>query len=321
MQATRVFFDKFGSYDVLYTKDIEIGDVKDDEIILKVIASGINPVDTKIRSGTSFLCNVIKAPMPWSLGTDVSGIVIKAGSRALFKEGDIVFGSVGKKVYPRSYSTHIKTRGKTLVKLPNISKAQEAGALVTAGVTAYNIKETIDKFVVSKNYKDNKDVKILVSGALGGVGHILMQLLINDAFNVSSLCSLKDDAFLNTLKLYERLSYKDDNSKLKESFDVVVDNIGFDVGVALFDYVKDDGLLLTVPTMSFDYIKAQKPTNKNFATVLAHSDNDLLNKLGAMLYRDEIKVNITKKYNLKDIKNAHKQIESGHTHGKLIAIG
>lgn len=320
MKATRVLFDKFGTPDVLYTKDIEIYDVKDDEIILKVIASGINPVDCKIRAGTSFLCNIIKAPMPWSLGTDVSGIVIKAGDSALFKVGDVVFGSVGNKVYPRTYSTHLKTRGKTLVKLPNISKAQEAGALVTAGVTAYNIKETIDEFLKSKKYKDNKDVKILVSGALGGVGHILIQLLINAYFNVSSLCSLKDDIFLNSLKLQEKLSYKDDNSKFKESFDVVVDNIGFDVGVLLFDYVKDDGLLLTVPTMSFDYIKVRKPLNKNFATVLAHSDNKLLNKLGTMLYKDEIKVNITKKYKLCDIKNAHKLIESGHTHGKLIAI-
>lgn len=320
MKATRVLFDKFGTPDVLYTKDIEIDDVKDDEIMLKVIASGINPVDCKIRAGTSFLCNIIKAPMPWSLGTDVSGIVIKAGCDALFKEGDIVFGSVGNKVYPRAYSTHLKTRGKTLVKLPNISKAEEAAALVTAGVTAYNIKETIETFFKSKKYKDNKDVKILVSGALGGVGHILIQLLINASFKVSTLCSLKDDIFLNTLKLQDKLSYKDDNSSFKESFDVVVDNVGFDVGVLLYDYVKADGLLLTVPTMSFDYIKARKPLNKNFATVLAHSYNALLNKLGTMLYRDEIKVNITKKYKLCDIKNAHKLIESGHTHGKLIAI-
>lgn len=319
MKAQRILFDDFGGPEVMYVADIELPEIKDNELILKIMAAGINPVDTKLRRGQSFLCSLIKEPKPWSLDSDVAGIVIKAGSKAAFKEGDVVTGLVGHRVYPCAYSTHVITDGARLVKLDNDTRLDEAASLLTAGITAYNIASMIVDDIQTRSL-DVKDSKVLVTGATGGVGHILLQLLIHFGLSVSSLSQNKEDAFLKSLALDGRLSYLDENNESFESFDYVVDNIGFDTGLAFFNYLKTDGLLITVPTITADFIKEHTPCDKRSASVLSHSDNALIKKLMDMLYANKLKVNISGRYALQDIAKAHSQIESCHTKGKIVLL-
>lgn len=315
MQNKTVLFDKFGTAAELYVKEISLPQITDNEMLIKTSAAALNPIDAKIRNGSSFVCKNRKEPFPWTLGFDFAGTVKECGCNLDFHNGDKIAGIVGHSFNPRAYAQYIVSDDKLIVKVPDNVSLKEAAALPTAGVTALDILNTL------KEKKDKGNV--LVLGGSGGVGHLLIQLLQIHGYNVTAGASIKNFAFLKELGTNEIFDYHDDyKTKYKDQFDAAIDFIGDDIGIGLYEVLKENGLLVTVPSYSFNKVISACPSCKQVKSVLAAPSREKIAYLLKLCSSGKLKVHITKEFklNTEGAQLAHLQIESTHTRGKIILV-
>ena len=315
MQNKTVLFDKFGTAAELYVKEISLPQITDNEMLIKTSAAALNPIDAKIRNGSSFVCKNRKEPFPWTLGFDFAGTVKECGCNLDFHNGDKIAGIVGHSFNPRAYAQYIVSDDKLIVKVPDNVSLKEAAALPTAGVTALDILNTL------KEKKDKGNV--LVLGGSGGVGHLLIQLLQIHGYNVTAGASIKNFAFLKELGTNEIFDYHDDyKTKYKDQFDAAIDFIGDDIGIGLYEVLKENGLLVTVPSYSFNKVISACPSCKQVKSVLAAKSRKKIAYLLKLCSSGKLKVHITKEFklNTEGAQLAHLQIESTHTRGKIILV-
>ena len=315
MQNKTVLFDKFGTAAELYVKELSLPQITDKEMLIKTSAAALNPIDAKIRNGSSFVCKNRKEPFPWTLGFDFAGTVEECGNNLDFKKGSKVAGIVGHSFNPRAYAQYIVSDDKLIVKVPDNVSLKEAAALPTAGVTALDILNTL------KEKKDKGNV--LVLGGSGGVGHLLIQLLQIHGYNVTAGTSIKNFAFLKELGTNEIFDYHDDyKTKYKDQFDAAIDFIGDDIGIGLYEVLKENGLLVTVPSYSFNKVISACPSCKQVKSVLAAPSKEKIAYLLKLCSSGKLKVHITKEFklNTEGAQQAHLQIESTHTRGKIILV-
>ena len=315
MQNKTVLFNKFGTAAELYVKEISLPQITDNEMLIKTSAAALNPIDAKIRNGSSFVCKNRKEPFPWTLGFDFAGTVKECGCNLDFHNGDKIAGIVGHSFNPRAYAQYIVSDDKLIVKVPDNVSLKEAAALPTAGVTALDILNTL------KEKKDKGNV--LVLGGSGGVGHLLIQLLQIHGYNVTAGASIKNFAFLKELGTNKIFDYHDDyKTKYKDQFDAAIDFIGDDIGIGLYEVLKENGLLITVPSYSFDKVINACPCNKKVKSVLAAPSKEKLSDLLTLCAKGKLKVCVTEEFKLdtKGTQNAHLKIESTHTCGKIILL-
>lgn len=315
MQNKTVLFNKFGTAAELYVKEISLPQITDNEMLIKTSAAALNPIDAKIRNGSSFVCKNRKEPFPWTLGFDFAGTVKECGCNLDFHNGDKIAGIVGHSFNPRAYAQYIVSDDKLIVKVPDNVSLKEAAALPTAGVTALDILNTL------KEKKDKGNV--LVLGGSGGVGHLLIQLLQIHGYNVTAGASIKNFAFLKELGTNEIFDYHDDyKTKYKDQFDAAIDFIGDDIGIGLYEVLKENGLLVTVPSYSFNKVISACPNCKQVKSVLAAPSREKIAYLLKLCSSGKLKVHITKEFklNTEGAQQAHLQIESTHTRGKIILV-
>ncbi len=306
----QVVMTAFGGTEVLADVICKRNALEDGEIRLKVHAAAVNPIDAKIRQGSSFVCKQrLDDPFPWGLGFDVAGEVIES-SISEFKTGDRLAASVGTPFHPAAYAEEAVVRKEHCMLLPKELSYEQGAALITAGLTALSIMHS---FCHEK--------KILVSGGSGGVGHLLVQYLQCAGFNVSASCSAASYAFLSRY-VKELFDYKDDLAKnCAQTFDAVVDMVGGDVGKSLYPLLKEGGLLVTVPTITEDQLKACCPQNKRCEGVRCLRSPERYKELLSMAKKGCLPY-ISSRFTLDaaGTRLAHAQIESVHTRGKIVLI-
>lgn len=308
------FFNSFGTSDVLYQKEVIYEEpLKDNEILIKVYACGINPIDAKIRNGSSFVSQkrLNTVPFPWTLGYDVAGIVQDAGPKSAFSKGDAVCGCAGYLDNPCGCATLVKCSDTYFTTVPNGVSLIQAAALPIAGVTALDISQSVSSSITGR---------ILLSGATGGVGHILCRLFALQGYDVTALSSR--DNFVHAYKAgaCECLDYTEDLSFYEHKFDLVIDMLGGEIGKSLYRFIKAGGLFVTVPTYSKkEVIEHAKNFERVTATdVLAHVDKVKLAYLLNLMREQKLMINVSSVFAFDDLKRAHEQIESTHTVGKIV---
>lgn len=306
-----VVFDRFGTPDVLYVSEIENRPLNDSEILIKNSFSAVNPIDYKIRNGSSFVCQKRKGiPFPWTLGFDAAGTVIKAGPLSRFKPGDRVAAKSGDADDPHGYQEELIVRDDQAVIIPKNVGFAEAAAIITVGLTALSI---IDKLPSTPG-------KVLVCGASGGVGHVLVQILKSKDWHVSAMCSSENLSFVKALGADDVYDYRQMPSGLEHQFVAVVDIPGDSIGIGLYPYLKDRGTLITVPTITATEVINSAPIECGVTAcgVMAEYSAERLSLLLELLDEKKVRPEITAVYSPEDVKKAHESIESGHTRGKIL---
>src|SRR5665213_690455 len=128
--------NQFGDADELHIEQVPKPKIIDSQVLIKVVAVGINPVDTKVRAGTSGMSKIIK--LPAILGWDVSGIIEAVGKKvAGFNIGESVFGCIGFPGPGNGYAEFAVADPQLLAKKPNNISFEEAAAVPIVGLTAY----------------------------------------------------------------------------------------------------------------------------------------------------------------------------------------
>ena len=217
-------YGEYGGVDVLkLDSNVAVPDVKEDQVLIKVVAAALNPVDAKRRQGKF---KATDSPLPTVPGYDVAGVVVKVGSQVKdFKVGDEVYGDVNEKALegPKQFGSlaeYTAVEEKLLASKPKNLDFAQAAALPLAIETAYEGLERT-------GFSPGKS--ILVLNGSGGVGSLVIQLAkqVFGASRVAATSSTRNLDLLKSLGADLAIDYTKENFEdLPEKFDVVYDAIG-----------------------------------------------------------------------------------------------
>jgi len=207
----------YGRPDVLELRDVDKPTIGDDEVLVRVHASSVNPVEWYGVSGPYFarIGNGLRRPKDQTVGADLAGVVEAVGRNVTrFEPGDEVFGVSG-----ASWAEYTIAREDRLAKKPPNLSFEEAAAVPVAGVTA--LQALRDKGQVQTGEK------VLINGASGGVGTFAIQLAKVLGADVTAVCSTGNVDQARSLGADRVVDYtKEDFTKLGVRHDVVLDIAG-----------------------------------------------------------------------------------------------
>jgi NADPH:quinone reductase-like Zn-dependent oxidoreductase len=308
-----VIINEFGPPEVLQTVTLEKPVPNDEEVLIKIKFAGINPVDTKVRAGTNARAKTLQ--LPAILGWDVSGIIESAGKNvSQFAKGDEVFGCIGFPGLGKTYAEFAVADPKLLTKKPSNVSFEEAAAVPLAGLTAYQ--------AINEHLKISNGQKILIQAAAGGVGHLAVQFAkLNGAF-VAGTASGKNEAFLKQIGVDQFINYKKEKfENVFQNGDAVLDAMGGDVLYRSFLCVKEGGKVVCLPSSTKndpEAIRLARERNIDLIWPMMHPDGEEMRIIASLMEEEKLVVKIDKIFNLEEIAEAHKAIESHSTDGKIV---
>jgi NADPH:quinone reductase-like Zn-dependent oxidoreductase len=303
MKAIRIH--EYGGLDTLIYESAPIPKIGPDEVLIKVHAAGVNPVDWKIREGK--MKDNIWYRFPIILGLDMSGIVMNAGSLVTrFKAGDAVFARPDISLIG-CYAEYAVAKASDIAFAPiSISLAQAAGvplASQTAWMGLFDVGAL------------KRDQKVLIHGASGGVGVFAVQLAKIAGAYVVATTSAPNKEFVKSLGADEVIDYHKEDFGVLRDFDLVFDTIGGDTQARSWQVLHKNGVLVsTVGINEKESVKEGK-TGKSFMTV---SNGARLQEIAGLVDKRMLRVFIEKKFPLTEVKAAHELSQSGRTRGKIV---
>lgn len=303
----------FGPPEVLKIEEIEKPVPNDNQVLIKIQFTGINPVDTKVRAGTSGMSKQLQ--LPAILGWDISGTIKKVGKNVTeFKTGDEVFGCIGFPGLGKTYAEYTVADPKLITKKPYNVSFEEAAAVPLAGLTAYQ--------AINEHLKITQGQKILIQAAAGGVGHLAVQFAkLNGAF-VAGTASGKNENFLKSLGVDQFIDYK--KEKFEDVFqngDAVLDAMGGEILYRSFSCVKKGGRVVCLPSSTKNDRKAIELAQQFEVQIIwpmMHPNAEEMSLIAGLLEQKKLRVKIDKIFSLDEIAEAHKAIETHATDGKVI---
>src|SRR6478609_519610 len=207
------------------------------EVLVRVTAAGVNPVDFKTRTAGGFL-----GKPPFILGWDVAGVVEEVGFGVTrFAAGDRVFGMPAFPHEAGGYAEYAVARSRELARIPDTVGDEEAAALPLAGLTAWQaLVDTADV---------GDGTRVLIHAAAGGVGHLAVQIAKAAGAHVIGTARATHHDWLRELGADELIDYTTDPTD-RADVDVIVDLVGGDVGLKSLPSLRDGGLIITIPSGS-----------------------------------------------------------------------
>jgi len=303
----------FGPPEVLEIKEVEKPVPNDNEVLIKIKFTGINPVDTKVRAGTSGMSKNLQ--LPAILGWDVSGTIESAGKNvAAFKKDDEVFGCIGFPGLGKTYAEFAIANPKLITKKPSNVSFEEAAAVPLAGLTAYQ--------AINEHLKVSEGQKILIQAAAGGVGHLAVQFAKLKGAFVAGTASGKNESFLKSIGVDQFINYK--KEKFEDVFqngDAVLDAMGGEILYRSFSCVKKGGRIVCLPSSTKNDPRAIELAKQNDVEIIwpmMHPDGEEMALIARLLEQRKLQVKIDKIFDLEEIIEAHKAIETHDTDGKII---
>jgi NADPH:quinone reductase-like Zn-dependent oxidoreductase len=300
-----IAYDRFGDDSVLKLRDdLPEPPVGPDTVLVRVHATGVNPVDIGIREGR--LAGAYPHHFPIIPGWDVSGVVEQAGPAVVdFAPGDEVFGYVRRDdVQWGTAADLVPVPQRCLAHKPESLNFAESGALPLAGLTAYQaLAEVLDV---------GEGDRVLVHRAAGGVGFFAVQIAVALGAHVIGTASPKNHGFLRDAGAAEVLDYSAGpiSEQLAEPVDAVLDLVGGDTLTDAPKQVRDPARIASVID--------PRVLDLGGRYVFVRPDSHDLEELGRMADAGQLRVPIAKAFPLEQIADAHRLVAGGHVRGKVV---
>jgi NADPH2:quinone reductase len=311
-----IAINEFGGRDTLQLMDLPMPEIKPGEILVKVKAAGVNPVDWKIREG--YIKDLFPYEFPIILGWDAAGIVEQAGEEVTrFKEGDEIFAYCRKPmVKGGAYAEYIVLEEEHAAIKPKNISFEEAASIPLAALTAYQ--------ALFDAAKINPGETILIHAAAGAVGGFGVQLATDHGAVVWGTASGRNTEYVRDLGAaqvvdYHQVDFCDSvRSAYPDGVDVVFDCVGGDVLARSAEIVNQGGRLISIvddPTGL-----ARSDILKDFVFVAPNSTQ--LTELAGMVEQGRLKTHLSQvfSFGLEEAKRAHELSESGRTRGKMVLV-
>jgi NADPH:quinone reductase-like Zn-dependent oxidoreductase len=312
----------YGSPDVVRYEDIAKPVPADDEVLVKVHAASVNPLDWHYLEGTPYMVRLdagIGKPADPRLGVDFSGTVEAVGkSVTRFKPGDEVFG--GKF---GALADYVAVREERALALKPASVSHEqAAAVAIAALTA--LQGLRDKGHV------HAGEKVLINGASGGVGTFAVQIAKSFGTSVTGVCSTRNVGLVRSLGADQVIDYThEDITRGAQRYDVILDNVATHSLLEYKRILNPDGVYVMIgstdPGHWFGWL--WKPlegwaishfTSQKFVTIFAELNREDLGTLASLMQSGKVTPVIDRTYKLSDAAEALRYQERGHARGKVV---
>jgi len=308
-----ILLKQFGEVGHLIEQEVALPSIAKNEVLIKVKAFSINPVDVKTRSGEA-LAEVLKNEDPIILGWDVSGIVVETGKNVTaLKTNDEVFGMVNFVGHGKAYAEYVAVPAEHLALKPKNTSHVEAAASTLAALTAWQGFTFFGKL--------NRGDKVLVHAAAGGVGHFAVQIARYLGAYIIGTSSAKNKDFVLRLGADEHIDYKKESFEDRLSdIDFVLETIGYNNFQKSVSVLRQKGTIVNLPSglSEEDKRAAQHKNLKACFFMSVYSSGSDMQIIADLLERKVIRPHIHKVYGFKQIQEAHLQVESGRTKGKVV---
>ena len=307
-----IVLEKTGGVENFLIKDVKKPAAKENEVLILVKAIGINPVDYKARAIEDLLNSLTGKQRPAIIGWDISGTIVAIGNNITkFKIGDNVFGMINFPGSGNAYAEFVAAPEDHLVKIPKNISFEEAAATTLAAVTALQALKPRVK----------KSDRVLIHAGSGGVGHFAIQIAKSLGAYVITTSSAKNKDFVLSLGADEHIDYGSQKfEEILTDIDFVLDLFNGDILLNSIKITKNGGVIISLPTADFsdEVLKLAKERNVDVSFTVVQSNGDDMNTLKNMLESGTLKPHISKTFAFEKMGDAHLQLESGRTVGKVI---
>jgi NADPH:quinone reductase-like Zn-dependent oxidoreductase len=305
MKAVRIH--KYGGPEVLQYEDALRPKPKRGEILIRVHAAGVNPIDWKVREG--YAKDLLTHTFPLIPGWDLSGVVEEVGpGRSRFNKGDQVY-SVSDPSRDGAYAEYIVVRESELALKPRSLHHVRAAAVPLAALTAWQA------LFDSGQLKPGQ--RVLIHGGSGGVGHFAVQLAKWKGAYVLATGSTKNQELLRELRVDEPIDYtKQKFEHVARDVDLVLDLIGAETQERSWSVLKKGGALLSL--VQPPSVERAKALGVRAAFVAGHPSGAQLAEIAKLIDSGELKLMLDRILPLSEVRRAHQLSQTGHARGKIV---
>ncbi|MBX0300687.1 NADP-dependent oxidoreductase [Cryobacterium sp. 1639] len=305
--------DSTGGPDELHLAELPLPAAVSDELLIRVVAAGVNPIDAKTRAGTGPAA-VIPA-YPAVLGNDFSGVVVRSPYESFgLQPGDAVYGMARAPRIAGTYAEYVAVSAMSVSRKPAAVSHIEAAGIPLAAMTAWGMVTLAQA---------GPGQRMLVHAGSGGVGHFAVQFARHLGAHVIATGSTASVGFLTRLGAHEVIDYSttrfDDTLRDIDSVIDLIGNVHDNTGTRSLTVLRPDGLLVNAPTGSWPTMLAEATAAGVRATgYKVSADARVLDTITALIDNGTVRVNIDQVFDLADGAAAHRAIEGGHTRGKIV---
>lgn len=319
-----IVYHEFGGPEVLRLEEIDKPVPKDNQILVKVRALSVNPLDWHFMEGIPYIARPLAmgflTPTMTQLGVDYAGTVEAVGKDVTeFKPGDEVYGNKF-----GAFAEYVVATGKALALKPATVTFEQAASLPVAALTALQALRDTGKLEAGQ--------KVLINGASGGVGTFAVQIAKSFGAEVTGVCSGRNVELVRSLGADHVIDYtKEDFTKRPERYDLIIDNVGSQplagfrrvlnpkgryvaIGGGGVNDSRWTGPLVNVVKM----LVLKKLGSQEMSMMLAEMNKKDLDILIDLIQSGKLKPVIDKTYPFNQLPEAMRYLEEGHARGKVI---
>jgi NADPH:quinone reductase-like Zn-dependent oxidoreductase len=304
MKAVRIH--QYGGRDQLKLEDVPLPKLRDTDVLVKIHAAAVNPVDWKIREG--MLAGMLPHQLPLTLGWDFAGAIVALGE-------EVETLQVGQAVYARpdiardgSYAEYIAVDAGEVALKPNSLDWQAAAAVPLTALTAWQaLYETAGL---------KQGDKVLIHAGAGGVGGFANQLAKLRGAYVYSTTSTANVDYVKSLGADEVIDYRTTDFASLRDLNVVLDTLGGEVQERSWQCLAKGGCMVSIVSPPAEEKAQEYSARAEFCFVQPNSEQ--LTELAGLFDAGKLRVTIDSVYALEDIAKAHARSESGRTRGKIV---
>ncbi len=319
-----IVYHEFGGPEVLRLEEIDKPVPKDNQILVKVRALSVNPLDWHFMEGIPYIARPLAmgflTPTVTQLGVDYAGTVEAVGKDVTeFKPGDEVYGNKF-----GAFAEYVVATGKALALKPATVSFEQAASLPVAALTALQALRDIGKLEAGQ--------KVLINGASGGVGTFAVQIAKSFGAEVTGVCSGRNVDLVRSLGADHVIDYtKEDFTQRPERYDLIIDNVGSQPLSRFRRALTPKGRYVAVggggvndsrwtgPLVNVVKMMTLKPfVTQEMKMILAEMNKKDLNVLTDLIQSGKLKPVIDKTYPFDQLPEAMRYLEEGHARGKVI---
>src|SRR5699024_7875411 len=302
-----VIIENYGGIDELKYTEIDEPNLKDDDVLIEIAATSVNPVDWKLREG--HLKGMLQYDFPFILGLDAAGTIKEVGKNVTkFRVGDNVFTRPDI-TRNGTYAEYVAVDENLVAKKPENLSFEEAASIPLVGLTSW---QCLVDFADIK-----QGDKVLIHAGSGGVGSFAIQLAKSFGAWVATTCSTRNVEFVKSLGADKVIDYRnEDFTQVLVDMDIVFDTLGGNIQTQSYDVLKEGGNLVSIAGQPDQELAQARNVKAGF--VLLEPDGEQLTKIGEMIEQGKIRANVGTVMELKEIQEAHRLSETHHVKGKIV---
>jgi NADPH:quinone reductase-like Zn-dependent oxidoreductase len=300
-----VIVRQYGGPEVLKLEDVPRPEPKEDEVLVRVIAAGVNPIDAIVREGT--YAKKFGTHLPWVPGFDIAGVVEKTGAKVTrLKTGDAVYGYVPG---GGGYGEYAVAKEGDVAPKPKSLSFVAASSVPLAALTAWQALIDAAKLRAGQT--------VLIHGGSGGVGTMAIQIAKARGARVIATASSRNQDLLKELGADVTIDYaKTKFEDVAKDVDVVLDSVGDDTLARSYGVVKKGGFIATLVARP-DQAELDKSGIRG-ASISVKPNAEELAEIAKLIEAKKIKPVVTRMIPLADAVTAQQQIATHHTRGKIV---